>query len=241
MIVVKIGGSAITDKNGFKRAKVNVIERVAKDIAEVKPKKIILVHGAGSFGHPFVVKYRLKEEKNLEGVVRAHMSCKELNAIVCEAMLRYGLKPLPIHPLLTFKLRKGRITFDVDIFEKALDEGFIPVTHGDMVYDVEDKFFKVLSGDDITLELAKVFEADKVGFATDVEGVYVDGELADVVTWKDLDKIGFSKGVDVTGGMKSKVEKVLKSGVKARIFHVLKLREFLMCRDVGTLVFGNVL
>ncbi|WP_457550386.1 isopentenyl phosphate kinase [Archaeoglobus sp.] len=241
MIVVKIGGSAITDKGVFKKAKLDVIERVAKDIAEAKPKKLILVHGAGSFGHPFVVKYKLKEEKNLEGVVKAHMSCKELNTIVCNAMLEVGLKPFPIHPLLTFKLHKGRITFDAEIFEKALDEGFIPVTHGDMVYDVEDKFFKVLSGDDITLELAKVFKAKSVGFATDVEGVYVEGKLADVVTWKDLDKIGFSKGVDVTGGMRGKVEKVLRSGVRARVFHVSKLREFLMGKCVGTLVFGNVL
>ncbi|ADB58610.1 isopentenyl phosphate kinase [Archaeoglobus profundus] len=236
MIVVKIGGSAITDKKGFKIVKIDSIERVAKDIAEVRPRKLILVHGVGSFGHPFVVKYRLKEEKNLEGVVRAHMSCKELNAMICEAMLMYGLKPFPVHPLLTFKLRGGKITFDIDIFEKALEEGFIPVTHGDMVYDVEDRFFKVLSGDDITLKLAKAFKAEKIGFATDVEGVYVDGKLADVVTWKDLDKIGFSKGVDVTGGMRSKVEKILRSGVNARIFSISKFKGFLSCEEVGTLV-----
>jgi len=56
-----------------------------------------------------------------------------------------------------------------------------------------------------------------------------------------LDKIGLSKGIDVTGGMRSKVEKILRSGIKARIFGISKLREFLSCKDVGTLVIGNVL
>ena len=241
MIVVKIGGSVITNKSRIREAKMDVIDRIAKDIAEAKANNLILVHGAGSFGHPFVIKYRLKEVKNLKGVVEAHMSCKELNTLFCKAMLKYGLKPFPIHPLTTFKLSGGKILFDAEIFEKALDEGFIPVTHGDMVYDVKDRFFKVLSGDDITLEIAKVFKAEKVGFATDVEGVYVEGELRDVVTWKDLDKIGLSKGIDVTGGMRSKVEKILRSSIKARIFGISKLREFLSCKDVGTLVIGNVL
>lgn len=240
MIVVKIGGSAITDKKGFKKARFEAIKSLAKQIAEVRPKNLILVHGAGSFGHPFVVKYKLKEEKNPEGIVRAHMSCVELNSIVCNAMIKYGLKPFPIHPLQTFKLKGGEVLFDVKIFEYALREGFIPVTHGDMVYDEDERFFKVLSGDDITIELARVFKAEKVGFATDVEGVFVNGRLAKYVSWEDLDHLGFAEGVDVTGGMKGKVEKILKSNIVARIFSLNELKDFLMCKEVGTLV-GNVL
>lgn len=240
MIVVKVGGSAITDKKGFRKAKFKNIESLARQIAEVKPKDFILVHGAGSFGHPFVVEYRLKEEKDLEGIIRAHMSCVDLNFMVCETMLKYGLKPFPIHPLQTFRLKKGKILFDAKIFKSALEEGFIPITHGDLVYDEIDRFFKVLSGDEITLELAKVFKADKVGFATDVKGVYVNGKLAKIVSWDDIDNLGFAEGVDVTGGMRGKVEKILKSGISARIFSLDELKEFLMCKDVGTLV-GNIL
>jgi len=240
LIVVKVGGSALTDKKGFKKAKLEAIESLARQIAEVNPNHFILVHGAGSFGHPFVVEYRLKEEKNLEGIVRAHMSCVELNSIICNAMLEHGLKPFPIHPLQSFRLRNGKISFDVRVFEFALKEGFIPVTHGDMVYDEVKGSFEVLSGDDITLELARVFKADKVGFATDVKGVYVKGRLVKIVSWNDLDHLGFSDGIDVTGGMRAKVEKILRSGIKARIFSLDELKEFLTCEDVGTLV-GNVL
>lgn len=235
MIIVKLGGSAITDKGRFRVARMDVIESIAKQISEVE-ERIILVHGAGSFGHPFVIKFRLNEEKNLEGIIRAHMSCVELNFKICKVMLNLGLKPFPIHPLQTFKLRGDKIYFDRDMFKDVLKEGFIPVTHGDIVYDVEDRFFKVLSGDDITIELARSFNADKVGFVTDVEGVYIEGKVSTFVTWKDLDKIGFSKGVDVTGGMRSKVEKILRSGVNARVFHYSKLKDFLLCKNVGTLV-----
>ncbi len=236
MIVIKVGGSAVTDKSSFKKPKLEVIDKIAKDIADIRPGRLILVHGAGSFGHPFVVKYRLKEVEDIYGVVQAHLSCKELNRIICEFLLKYGLKPYPIHPFLTFRIENGKINFDRFLIENALKKGFIPVLHGDMVYNMDLNRFVVLSGDDITLELARIFKAEKVGFATDVDGVYVDGVLAKVVTSKDLEKIGFSKGIDVTGGMRGKVEKILRSSVKARIFNVSKLRDFLTCKDVGTLI-----
>lgn len=235
MIVVKVGGSAITDKSSFRKPKIDVIDCIARDIAEVSPR-LILIHGAGSFGHPFVVRYGLNEFEDLDGVIEAHMSCKDLNILVCRAMINHGVRPFPIHPFSTFKIEGGRIKFDRGLILSSLRKGFVPVLHGDMVFNSDVNRFVVLSGDDITLEIAKVFRADKVGFATDVDGVYLNGKLSDVVTLKDLDKIGLSSGIDVTGGMRSKVEKILRSGVEARIFNVSNLKEFLMCRNVGTLV-----
>ncbi len=235
MIVVKVGGSVITDKRGFKSARLESMEYVAKVLAR-NEYDIIVVHGAGSFGHPYVVKYGLKEKKDLEGTIKAHISCKDLNTLFCKVMMRYGLKPYPIHPFTSFKLERGKIVFDTEVFASAIDEGFIPITHGDMVYDRKERVFKVLSGDDITLELAKVFGVERVGFATDVEGVYIDGKVARVVGSRDLEKIGESRGVDVTGGMRGKVEKIIKHGVDARIFHYLRLEDFLRGEEVGTLV-----
>jgi len=235
MMIVKIGGSAITDKSAFRKPKLEVIDGIARDIAEVK-RRLILVHGAGSFGHPLVVKYKLKEVEDLKGIAEAHLSCKDLNMLVCRAMVKWGLKPYPIHPFSNFRVEGGKIIFDKTLILNSMKKDFIPVIHGDIVFNSDLNRFVILSGDDITIELAKVFRVEKVGFATDVDGVYVDGKLADVVTSKDLEKIGSSVGIDVTGGMRSKVEKILRSGVKARIFNVSRLKDFLMCKNVGTLI-----
>ena len=58
MFIIKIGGSVITDKakqNSFKK---DVIDNLAKQISKSK-KEIILVHGAGSYGHILAKKYNL--------------------------------------------------------------------------------------------------------------------------------------------------------------------------------------
>ncbi len=48
--VLKIGGSILTDKIGEKGALPEEIERVAREVAS-RPRDLVLVHGAGSFGH----------------------------------------------------------------------------------------------------------------------------------------------------------------------------------------------
>ena len=48
--VLKIGGSILTDKNRSNAARCEEISRVAEEIA-ARPEDLVLVHGAGSFGH----------------------------------------------------------------------------------------------------------------------------------------------------------------------------------------------
>ncbi len=240
MLILKIGGSVITDKSvgAVNKAKLEEIERIAKDIAENLRDKLILVHGVGSFGHPHVVRYRLKEVKDIGGVAVTHLSCVSLNFLVCSALRKFGLNPIPIHPLSSFKVVDGKLTFDAEYIGAMMDEGFIPVMHGDMVYNVTEKKFEVLSGDRIVVELAKVFKADRIGFATDVEGVIVRGSVVD-----ELSSIEFLENVDsgksdVTGGMRGKVELILKYGLKAFVFHARDIDRFLKGERVGTLVRG---
>jgi isopentenyl phosphate kinase len=242
MIIVKIGGSAITDKSKgiFNKAKIDKIDFVAKTISENLSDSLVLVHGVGSFGHPYVEKYDLLNVKNIEGIVKAHLSCKDLNTIVCRKLLEYGLKPFPVHPMTSFKIVNSNLVFDMGIFENALEEGMIPVVNADLVYNVDRRWFEIFSGDNIVLELAKKFEANRIGFATDVDGVLIDGEVADVITEEDVEKIGCADGKsDVTGGMREKVLKVLRSGLKAYVFNVTDLGSFLRGKSVGTLIKGT--
>ncbi|XP_070565581.1 uncharacterized protein [Ptychodera flava] len=48
--IVKLGGSAITNKNSFESCKKEAIHHAAQIIAQLNGKCVV-VHGAGSFGH----------------------------------------------------------------------------------------------------------------------------------------------------------------------------------------------
>ncbi len=245
MLILKIGGSVITDKSvgAVNKAKFEEIERIARMIAENLKDELVLVHGVGSFGHPHVVKYRLDEKKNINGVAVTHLSCVSLNMIVCGYLHQFGLNPVPIHPLSSFKIVDGKLVFDVELIKALIDEGFVPVVHGDMVYNLTEKKFEILSGDRIVVELAKVLKPKAVGFATDVEGVLFDGKVLPEITRENAEEI--LKGIgedksksDVTGGMLGKIRSILEIGVDARIFHAKDLDRFLKGEEVGTLVRG---
>lgn len=50
MIIVKLGGSVITDKAEYRRFRADTVARLASEIAS-SGERVIVVHGAGSFGH----------------------------------------------------------------------------------------------------------------------------------------------------------------------------------------------
>jgi len=245
MLILKIGGAVITDKSvgAVNKAKFDEIERIAKDIAENLNDKLILIHGVGSFGHPHVVKYKLHEVKDVNGVAVTHLSCVSLNMIVCGYLHQYGLNPVPIHPLSSFKIVDGKLVFDANLIDALLDEGFVPVIHGDMVYNLTEKRFEILSGDRIAVELAKVFKPKRVGFATDVEGVIINGKVVDEIDRAEIEgilkEIGNAEGkADVTGGMLGKIKSILEIETDVYVFHARDLDKFLKGEKVGTSIRG---
>src|SRR2546428_156695 len=77
---------------------------------------------------------------------------------------------------------------------------------------------EIASGDDVVLELAKLFRPERVVFAADVDGVYTSdpkrdntARRLDVVDSSTLGSISFSEtaGFDVTGGLRRKLERML--------------------------------
>ena len=65
LIIIKIGGSVITDKNKEFTTRPDNIRKIAREIKQAidsNPNlKIILGHGAGSFGHVLAKKYQTNE------------------------------------------------------------------------------------------------------------------------------------------------------------------------------------
>ena len=82
LVILKLGGSVITEKERNKvKARKGLIKRIAKEIKRARKKKdfrLILVHGAGPFGHKFVTDYGInkgiKTERQVQGFVLTHQS-----------------------------------------------------------------------------------------------------------------------------------------------------------------------
>ncbi|AKG92455.1 isopentenyl phosphate kinase [Geoglobus ahangari] len=231
MRILKIGGALITDKSdgAFEVARLDVIESISRQL----DGEVILVHGVGSFGHPHVKMYGLSRE----GVAKTHHACLKLNSIVCESLIRAGKHPLPVHPLEFFS------SPDFDFLRSAVEEGFIPVMHGDIVYEAGR--FRVMSGDEVVRILAEKLRPEAVGFASDT-AVVVDGEVVELVHSGNVDSVleatsPASGKADVTGGMRGKLEEALRI---ARICDVYifsgyekdAIRRFLSGEHVGTKV-----
>lgn len=234
--VLKIGGSVITDKGegAFEILKEDAIKDVCRAISENR-ENLILVHGAGSFGHPHVKRYGL----NPLGAAKVHLACLRLSEKFCSFLTEYGVAALPVHPM-NFYTRTSSLSAlkcDLDYILNALERGFLPVLHGDVIFGSD---IEVLSGDEIVVNLAEKLKASRIGFATDVDGVVMDGKVVKKFRAEELAKIKQegSKKVDVTGGMLNKLENIFGMNHRCEVFifrgNYSNIRDFLQNRKVGT-------
>ena len=127
--VLKIGGSILTDKSRELAPRQDEIARVALEISSC-PEDLVLVHGAGSFGHIPAKKYGLPQEFSRPGLRVTHGSVARLCDLVVEALGQAGVDCLPVHPLSCLVLRDGRIDrfFDEPVkeisYKKEKNENF---------------------------------------------------------------------------------------------------------------------
>jgi len=215
--ILKIGGSVITKKEGFEDLNEEAIEEISSAIAE-NYKDLILVHGAGSFGHPHVKKYGLK---NPISIAKIHDACIRLNEEFCKKLLEFNVPAVGLDPM----------TSDFLKIAELLRKGFLPVLHGDVNLD-----FGITSGDDLVVEFAEKFRTERIGFATNVDGVIVGGKVVGkFFRGMEADKIGER---DATGKMHGKLEKILSMKHKCRVFIFRgsgeNVKKFLRGEEVGT-------
>lgn len=225
-LILKIGGSVITQKQtGKPKLNEKAILQIAKELKTFTKSfpniKIILLHGAGSFGHPLVYKYKLLskplEKKQLLGFSETICATRKLANLLAEIFL---LEKLPVAPIQAS-------VFDFSNFnriEQLLKKGFIPMLGGDMSLDKKNQAF-VVSADKLMVLFAKKFSAKKLFFGTDVDGVYEKFpapknekpvSFLDKKSLKDLLKKMNSKNnsYDVTGAMQGKLKEILQLSKK---------------------------
>lgn len=219
MIIVKLGGSVISNKNKPFSFNENVVESLAEEISQFYPeKKFLIVHGGGSFGHPLAKKYELRKGLNEErkvGFSHTHEAMLELNKKIINIFLEKNLPAFSVSPSSIFLIEKGEIVDGwLSIIDELLDKDFIPVLFGDVAIS-RDKGIDILSGDQIISFLASQMKPEKVIFLMDVDGIYTkspkekDAELIKIIDEK-LKPEGKAGVYDVTGGIKNKIEQALK-------------------------------
>lgn len=221
MLLVKLGGSVLTDKRRLRTPRRAAIRRLAKELAGLRDD-LVVVHGAGSYGHVLARRYRLNGPAfagKARGAATVQRDVRALNGLVVGALLDVGLAPASIPPSVVLSLDDGRVaTFDISPFAEYLAQGFTPVTFGDVVRD-RMRGVSVSSGDVLMLELAKALHPTRAVFVADVDGLYTadpkrhpDARLLGTVSSEDLGRVDFgpAPGSDVTGGIEGKVHRMLE-------------------------------
>ncbi len=240
MIILKIGGSALTKKDADQPTiDEENLDRIAEEISQYNDD-LVIVHGAGSYGHIYAKKFSIGDVISnandhiykLEGVCRTQASVQLLNYIVCEKLHQKGVPAIGIKPSSFIITDNKRIKHcDTEVIKRYIDNGFVPVIYGDAVLDYNDYIkYAIISGDQLITYLASKLKADKVILSSDVDGIYTDNpktnpdaELLEVVTKEtDLKLSENSNQADVTGGMNGKIKELLEladQGIESQIIN----------------------
>ena len=239
MILIKLGGSIITNKEKPLSPRRKTIDNLAKSLRKIE-EPMIIVHGGGSYGHYWSVKYDMHTQPrkyDIKGVSIVKNSMIDLNKIILDSFVKNRLKPYCLPPT-DFMSGNKPIAKKVKEIEKIAKSGLIPVTFGDALWFGQNKTY-ILSGDKIMTHLSKILKPRLIIFALNEDGLYSDLKTKKLIRELkgESPKISENK-MDVTGGMTRKVEeasKIAKMGMNVffvngnkpnRIVQAVKNRKF---------------
>jgi len=247
LYIIKLGGSVITNKDGNKfEVKENTLKRIASEIKKASDEEkfsLVIVHGAGPFGHTNVKEFNLNNgifsDKQKQGCKKTVKDCNFLDSKVVKALADQGIEAVAFDPNKFVKQdQKNVVEFPTKEIEDSLNQKKVPVLYGQMVPD-KSLNYSVISGDTIIAFLAEKLGAKKVFLGTDVAGLYTTDPKKDKnaeqipLINKDnfenvLEKASEARTVDVTGGMKGKLEKLRQTlkGTTALIFNANETGSF---------------
>ncbi|MEM5814331.1 MAG: isopentenyl phosphate kinase [Candidatus Aenigmatarchaeota archaeon] len=258
LIILKLGGSSITDKkSATPKANSDVIARLAKEVADAYSTgkfSLVIVHGAGSFGHGIVkeagIDKGLKSKEQLLAFAEVQRLQNVLNVMVTQALIEAGVPAMPCQASSHAVMENGRISrMDTDAVKGLVEKGMVPVLYGVPAYDMAQGC-SILSGDQIAPYIAKKLNALKIIHGTNVDGIYTADPNADrnarqiaLITAANLEEVkkalGGSTATDVTGGMAGKVQELADIGIGSQITSALipgRIKAALLGESVGTVI-----
>lgn len=250
LILLKLGGSVITDKSKPFTEDIKTIRRLANEIHDARQKKdfrLIVGHGGGSYAHVPAKKYRTNEgvisEKSCEGIAKVQDAASRLNRIIVSELIAAGEYAVSINISSSCIAENGKIKYMfLKPIKKLLDLNMVPVPYGDVCLDLK-KGCCILSTERILSYLAKKlpavekkYKVSRVLICTRVPGIFTEDPIKNpnakripLITPKNSKRITKyvkgSAGIDVTGGMLHKMEMLLelaKKGIESEIIDATK-------------------
>ena len=239
MLLIKLGGSIITNKEKALSPRRKTIDNVIRSLKKIN-EPMVVVHGGGSFGHYWSVKFDMHTKPakyDMKGISAVKNSMVELNKIILQSFFNNKLNPYSLPPT-DFVSRNKPILKKIKEIKKIAQSNLIPITYGDALWYGEKKSY-ILSGDVIMTMIAKVLRPRLSIFVLNVDGLYSDIKKKKLIYEIKDEQPSFSKPTtDVTGGMKRKVQeasKISKNGLKVffvngnkpeRIINAVKRNKF---------------
>jgi len=244
--VLKLGGSLITEKDRIETIDEDALAAACDAIAAVLEdgvvEDLVLVHGAGGFGHHHASVHGVSTTDGTHdagAVFDVHGSMVRLNHAILSRLHDRDVPAIPVHPLST-SARPDGVDGDLDLSigstATLLEEGFVPLLHGDGVA-TRDAGVTIVSGDELVVRLADRFAGSRVGLCSTVPGVLDDdgSVIPEIRSFEAVaDVLGGSDATDVSGGMAAKVRELLALDAPASVFGADGLEPFLRGADPGT-------
>jgi len=239
MILIKLGGSIITNKQKPLTPNISAINKIVTQLKKIR-EPIIIVHGGGSFGHYWSVRYDMHTKPakySKKGVAVVKNSMVELNKIILDSFLKNELNPYCLPPT-DFMFSDKADAKKVKEIAKIAKDGLVPVSYGDVLWHGKNKFY-ILSGDRIMGILAKILKPRLAIFVLSVDGVYSNMKTKKLLYEIKGQQTAISEvEMDVTGGMARKIKEAImisKGGINVflvngnkpeRIVNAIKGKKF---------------
>lgn len=262
IILIKFGGSLITDKSRPFTAKIEIINNLSNQIAQAlnedKNLSLIIGNGGGSFPHYPAVKYQMKDgiknEWQKMGFCEVQDAASQLNRIIVRSLLNYKVRAISMNPSSMIIAKNKKIKkFFIQPILKILDLNIVPVVYGDIVYD-EVFGATIFSTEQLLNYLAVYFKKNNLPVKKIIHNGITKGVLdgrgflikkITAQNWNKIKKFFTkTKGFDVTGGMKHKVEEALnlaKRGIKTLIINGAEEKKILKKAILDHKVIGTLI
>jgi len=259
-VMVKLGGSLLTDKRKKESLRAAVLKRLCGEIHSAKGEKslkLVVGHGGGSFPHYPAHEYNVNDgiagKDSLKGFALTNDAAARLNRLVVAELIRARESAVSVQPSAWLIAKGGSIhTSFTEQFRLYLNNGFLPVPYGDAVMDYR-RGIAIASTEQVLGELAQKLNSRKMVVVAKTNGVFTDdplenkdAEFIPLINRRNFPEIRKmlkgSYGTDVTGGMLGKVEALVAlagKGVKCQVISGEKkgyLKRALLGEKLGTVI-----
>ncbi len=174
-LVVKIGGSLVSDKQAGRHLDTLAVKKYATAVAHLvrhRPGRVVFVAGGGSFGHGAVRGLDTSSDFAAVDLTEATFAVKWAWVM---AFREAGLDAVPLQVAAMTLFEGAGTCTDGRVLRRLLEEGALPVLSGDSVLD-ESGQLRVLGSDHVPSVVIDVVPGPwRVVTLTDVPGVLLDG------------------------------------------------------------------